>query len=148
MARDRRRKAPFVYGRARFALAGALLACGVARAEAPAYPSFAPGLWRLATTMDLDGKQGTRQTTTCGEPTEGMRAIFAPDAGARGCRTSAPVRRGNRYSISSDCGERGRSRIEVIVHSDESFTQVIDTRMGDTRVHETIEARRVGACAK
>ncbi|MDA8108672.1 MAG: hypothetical protein M0015_08580 [Betaproteobacteria bacterium] len=125
-----------------------LLGFGPAHAEAPAYPSFAPGLWRLATTMDLDGKQGTRQTTTCGDPTEGMRAIFVPEASASGCRSSAPVRRGNRYGISSDCGERGSSRIEVIVHSDESFTQVIDTRTGGTRVHETIEARRVGACKK
>lgn len=130
------------------ALLWALLGSSPARAEAPAYPSFAPGLWRLVTTMTLDGKQGTRQTTTCGDPTEGMRAIFLRDAGARGCRSSAPVRHGNRYRISSDCANRGRSRIEVIVHSDESFTQVIDTRMGGTRVHETIEARRVGACGR
>lgn len=130
------------------ALLVALLGPAPGRAATPDYPSFAPGLWELATTRDIDGNRATRKTTTCGNPTDGMRAIFAPNAGGAACRTSVPSRQGNRYSISSDCGERGSSRIEVTVHGDDRFIQVIDTRIGTARIHETIEARRIGACAK
>ncbi len=134
--------------RARVALLCALLAGGLARAQAAAYPRFEQGLWRLETTLDVDGKQGTRQTTKCGDPTEGMRAMFASTGGPPGCKSSAPTQAGNRYRVSTDCGTRGRSRVEVIVHSESSFTQVIDSRVGSSRVKETIEARRVGECGK
>lgn len=147
MADGRQGKNPFAR-RARAALACTVLACGQARAQAPTYPTFTPGLWQLAATMDVDGKVGSQQTTKCGDPTEGMRAIFVPDSAASGCRFSAPEQRGNRYSITSDCGSHGRSHIEVTAHGDGSFTQVIDTQMGNTRVHETIQARRLGECAR
>jgi Protein of unknown function (DUF3617) len=144
---DRRtRHPPARHGR--FALLGALLVSGLACARADDYPTFTPGQWRLSTTMDVDGKQGTRETTHCGDPTQGMRAIFTPGSAAPGCQSSAPKQEGNRYSITSDCGTRGHSRIEVTVHSKESFTQVIETRIGKSTVHETMEARRIGACAK
>ncbi|HVC12034.1 MAG TPA: DUF3617 family protein [Burkholderiales bacterium] len=134
--------------RARVALLCALFAGGLARAQAADYPSFRPGMWRLDTTLEVDGKQGTRQTTKCGDPTEGMRAMFASSGGPQGCTPSAPRQAGNRYSISTDCGTRGRSHVEVIVHSESSFTQVIDSRVGSSRVKEKIEARRLGACGK
>jgi hypothetical protein len=134
--------------RARVALLGALLASAVACARAADYPTFTPGRWHLVTTMDVDGKQGTRETTECGDPTQGMRAIFTGGGEARGCRSSAPKQEGNRYSVTSDCGSRGHSRIEVTVHSGESFTQVIESRIGQSTVHQTIEARRIGDCAK
>ena len=140
------RKSPDRYARA--ALLCALLASAAARADAPPYPKFRPGLWQREATMDVNGKLGTQQTSKCGDPTDGMRAIFVPDPNAQGCRFSTPEQHGNRYSITSDCGSHGRSHIEVTQHSGESFTMVIDTRMGNTQVHETVVARRVGECSK
>jgi Protein of unknown function (DUF3617) len=134
--------------RARVALLGALLASALACARAAEYPTFTPGRWHLVTTMDVDGKQGNRESTECGDPTQGMRAIFTAGDEARGCRSSAPKQEGNRYSVTSDCGSRGHSRIVVTVHSKESFTQVIESRIGQSTVHQTIEARRIGDCVK
>jgi hypothetical protein len=114
-------------------------------------PSFRKGMWHFVQTLELVLGQNTRQrlmtreATRCVDPTQAMKATFStPSVG--NCISAKPHRYDNRYTFSNRCDYMGPVSTVITVHSDESYTEVNETNVGQLPKTELVVARRVGEC--
>ncbi|MBX9777189.1 MAG: DUF3617 domain-containing protein [Xanthobacteraceae bacterium] len=142
--------------RARCAVVGVasfvVFASASARAETIETPQFRKGLWSFERTLErireaphLNQLLVHETVTRCVDPSLAMKHIFAsPSIG--NCNSSRPELVDNRYIFSKRCDFMGPVRTEIIVESDESYTELNVLTVGNFPRQDMVIAKRIGDC--
>jgi len=133
----------------------ALVAAGSLSSQAKADvldgPSFRRGLWHFVRTLDvlpsskIRHRVLAREMTRCVDPTHAMKVTFSPLA-VGNCVSARPERSDNRYTFANRCDYMGPVTTIITVHSDESYTEVNELKVGGLPRRELVVAHRVGDC--
>lgn len=143
------RLAKFTYGAIAIVIAGSA-GSSVAWAEVPfGGPTFRKGLWRFDRTLEYPNHRVVvrqEELTRCVDPTHAMKGTFSsPDIGS--CRSTKPERSENRYTFESRCDFMGPVRTDIIVHSDEAYTETNGLlNAGNFPKVDKVIAQRIGDC--
>jgi hypothetical protein len=129
-----------------------LFTAGTLKADAIETPQFRKGLWRFERTLErireaphLNQMLSQERMTRCVDPSLAMKHIFAsPSIG--NCTSSRPELINNRYVFSKRCDFMGPVRTEIIVESDESYTELNLLTVGSFPRKDMVIARRIGDC--
>jgi hypothetical protein len=134
------------------ALAVSVLASqSVAAEEGFSGPTFRKGMWRfvrtleIATSSNVRHKLLEREMTRCVDPTQAMKATFStPSIG--NCHSSRPEKISNKYVFSNRCDYLGPVSTVITVLSDEAYTEVNQTNVGQAPRTDRVVARRISDC--
>jgi hypothetical protein len=115
-------------------------------------PRFRAGLWSFHRTIERIREAPNpnqllvkEDMTRCVDPTLAMKAIFAsPRIG--NCHSARPEMLGKRYIFSTRCDFMGPVRTEIVVESDESYTELNVLAVGYFPRRDLVVARRIGDC--
>jgi hypothetical protein len=123
--------------------------CWSAQAETVDSPKFRKGLWRFERTLEYPAHRVVARQealTRCVDPTHAMRGTFtSPDIGS--CRSTKPTRIDNRYSFASRCDYLGPVSTDIVVHSEEAYTEHNSMlNAGKFPKVDRVVAQRVGDC--
>jgi hypothetical protein len=120
-----------------------------AQAETVDSPKFRKGLWRFERTVEYPAHRviaRQEEALRCVDPSHAMKGTFtSPSVG--GCRSTTPTRVDNRYAFESRCDYLGPVSTEIVVHSDESYTERNNKlNAGAFPKLDKVVAQRVGDC--
>ncbi|WOH84453.1 DUF3617 family protein [Bradyrhizobium sp. BEA-2-5] len=114
-------------------------------------PTFRKGMWRFVRTLEIATSSNVRQTlleremTRCVDPTQAMKATFSsPSVG--NCHSSRPEKINNKYVFSNRCDYLGPVSTVITVLSDEAYTEVNKTNVGQAPRTDRVVARRISDC--
>jgi hypothetical protein len=134
------------------ALSVSLLAVhGAAAEEGFNGPTFRKGMWRFTRTLEIATSSNVRQKlleremTRCVDPTQAMKATFST-ASVGNCHSSRPEKVNNKYVFSNRCDYLGPVSTVITVLSDEAYTEVNQTNVGQAPRTDRVVARRISDC--
>ncbi|QIG98978.1 MULTISPECIES: DUF3617 domain-containing protein [unclassified Bradyrhizobium] len=114
-------------------------------------PTFRKGMWRFVRTLEIATSSNVRQKlleremTRCVDPTQAMKATFSsPSVG--NCHSSRPEKINNKYVFSNRCDYLGPVSTVITVLSDEAYTEVNKTNVGQAPRTDRVVARRISDC--
>lgn len=114
-------------------------------------PALRKGMWEFNRSVEdskAPGKPMKMTNKQCVDPTAEMKKKNAALA-KQGCKFSPAVRKGNTYSIGSDCQIQGvsmQARSVMSVESDSAYKVDVTSTAGARSTKETLVAKRVGDC--
>jgi hypothetical protein len=123
-----------------------------AKADEIESPQFRKGLWTFQRTLErireapnLNQLLVQETMTRCVDPSLAMKGIFSsPSIGS--CNSSRPEVIENRYVFPMRCDYMGPVRTEIIVESDEAYTELNVLAVGSFPRKDTVVAQRIGDC--
>src|SRR6201988_761548 len=98
-------------------------------------PSFRMGMWYFVRTLyGIQRASGMllskQELTRCVNPTIAMRATFSsPDIGR--CHSAKPLKIDNRFVFPTRCDDLGPVTTEIIVESDDAYTEINTVSVGN-----------------